>query len=47
MRNGADPLSGCGTDMGIKCGTDKGIKYVIMSFSSPFYVSVFLTYVIL
>jgi hypothetical protein len=21
MRNGADPRSGCGTDMGIKCGT--------------------------
>jgi hypothetical protein len=34
MRNGADPRSGCGTDMGIKC--------VIMSFSPHFYVSVFL-----
>ena len=39
MRNGADPRSGCGTDMGIKC--------VIMSFSPHFYVSVFLIYVIL
>ena len=26
MRNGADPRSGCGTDMGIKCGTDMADK---------------------
>ena len=55
MRNGADPRSGCGTDMGIKCGTDMGIKCgtdmaikcVIMSFSPHSYVSVFFIYVIL
>jgi hypothetical protein len=47
VRNGADPRSGCGTDMGIKCGTDMEIKCVIMSFSPHFYVSVFLIYVIL
>jgi hypothetical protein len=46
MRNGADPRSGCGTDMGIKCGTDMGIKCVIMTFSPHFYVSVFLIYVL-
>jgi hypothetical protein len=48
MRNGADPRSGCGTDMGIKCGTDMGIKCVILMtqvFSPHFYVSVFLIYV--
>ena len=38
MRNGADPRSGCGTDMGIKC--------VIMSFSPHFYVCVFFIYVL-
>jgi hypothetical protein len=27
MRNGADPRSGCGTDMGIKYGTDMGIFF--------------------
>ena len=41
MRNGADPRSGCGTDMGIKCGTDMGMKCVIMSFSPHFYVLCF------
>jgi hypothetical protein len=30
MRNGADPRSRCGTDMGIKWGTDIGIKCVIL-----------------
>jgi hypothetical protein len=35
--NGADPRSGCGTDIGIKCGTDMGIKCVIlMSFFASF-----------
>ena len=37
MRNVADPLSGYGTDMGIKC-------VILMSFSPHFYVSVFLIY---
>jgi hypothetical protein len=45
MRNGADPWSGCGTDMGVKCGKDMGIKcgtdmgikcVVLMSFFAPF-----------
>jgi hypothetical protein len=29
-RNGTDPRSGCGIDMGIKCGTDMGIKCVFL-----------------